>query len=56
MNLTETKQALMDAWTWCDENDKSTEFMIQYMADAAEVSTEYVVDFLERYAKEAPYD
>lgn len=41
-----TQTRLFAAWAYCDEEDKSTEFMIQYMADSAEISTDEVMDFL----------
>lgn len=28
-----TYNKLMEAWAWCDMEDKSTEFMLTYMAD-----------------------
>lgn len=42
------KEVLMDAWDWCDDKDKSTEFMLQYMADMAGVEYDDVVLFIER--------
>lgn len=41
-----TKIKLYEAWNFCDEQDKSTEFMFQYMADVASVSFDRVVDFV----------
>lgn len=41
-----TKDKLFEAWAWCDEEDKSTEFMFQYMADTAGVSYDRAVDFV----------
>lgn len=41
-----TKQKLLEAWDWCDEEDKSTEFMLQYMADTANISYDRVVDYI----------
>lgn len=41
-----TKHALFLAWAWCDHEDKSTEFMLAYMADFAGVSYERAVDFV----------
>lgn len=41
-----TKLLLVEAWNWCDENDKSTEFMLQYMADTAGVDYDVAVDFV----------
>lgn len=43
----QTKQRLKEAMDYCNENDKSTEFMIQYMQDYGRVSFETVIDFLE---------
>jgi len=43
-----TKNRLMHAWLFCDENDKSTEFMIQYMQDEANVSFDCVMNFIEK--------
>ena len=42
----EQKELLLDAWLWCDIEDKSTEFMLQYMSDVAEVEFDEVVDFV----------
>jgi hypothetical protein len=36
----------MEAQEYCDENDKSTEFMIQYMQDYAKVSFDCVLAYL----------
>ena len=41
-----TKDALFEAWAFCDEEDKSTEFMFQYMADTAGVEYDVAVDFV----------
>jgi hypothetical protein len=41
-----TKSALYMAWAYCDEEDKSTEFMFQYMADTAGVEYDVAVDFV----------
>ena len=38
------KEILFDAWDWCDEEDKSTEFMLSYMADMAGIDYDTVVD------------
>lgn len=43
-----TKQKLKEAWEWCDENDKSTEFMLQFMQDVAKVDLDCVLNFLEK--------
>ena len=41
-----TKQKLLDAKLYCEQNDKSTEFMVRFMQDYAEVSYDCVIDFL----------
>jgi len=41
-----TKEKLKAAEDWCNENDKSTEFMIQYMKDFAGVSHDTVMNYL----------
>lgn len=40
------REALLDAWQWCDDNDKSTEFMLQYMSDMSGLDYDDVVDYL----------
>ena len=42
----ETKQKLLDAIEYCNKNDKSTEFMIQYMMDMVGVDHDCVMNFL----------
>lgn len=42
----ETKDKLLAAQAYCDENDKSTEFMLQYMQDEAKVDLDCVINFL----------
>lgn len=42
----ETRQKLIEAEAYCDEHDKSTEFMIQYMQDYAGVDHDCVIKFL----------
>jgi len=44
----ETKNKLLEAWQYCDDNDKSTEFMLQYMQDVAKVDFDCVVNFIEK--------
>ena len=44
-----TKQKLKEAMEWCDANDKSTEFMIEYMHDVAGASHECVMNYLTTY-------
>lgn len=43
----ETKDLLTEAYNYCDENDKSTEFMLQYMQDFANVDLDTVLDFID---------
>ena len=45
MNKQQT-ELLLDAWDYCDEEDKSTEFMLQYMSDFANVDYDAVVEWL----------
>ena len=40
------REMLFEAWDYCDTNDKSTEFMFQYMADTADVEYDEAVDFV----------
>lgn len=47
----ETKRNLINAWIWCDIEDKSTEFMLQYMADSAKVTFDRAVDFVQEYTR-----
>ena len=41
-----TKQKLKIAQEYCDENDKSTEFMLEFMQDYANVDLDCVMNFL----------
>lgn len=41
-----TKEILFEAWLYCDEEDKSTEFMLQYMSDQSGLAYDEVVDFV----------
>lgn len=43
-----TKDKLREAQKYCDDNDKSTEFMLQYMQDFANVDLDCVLNFLEK--------
>ena len=43
----ETKEKLQKAKQYCDDNDKSTEFMLQYMQDHAGVDLDCVLNYLE---------
>ena len=42
-----TKIKLEEAYQWCDDNDKSTEFMIEYLQDVCNVSLDCVMNFLQ---------
>ena len=45
--ISEDKKALLQAaQDYCDNNNKSTEFMIQYMQNHANVSYDVVIQFL----------
>ena len=46
-----TKQKLQIAQEYCDENDKSTEFMLEFMQDYANVDLDCVMNFLEEQHK-----
>ena len=48
----ETKEKLFEAWAYCDEHDKSTEFMLQYMQDYAGVDIDCVVNFITKTTDE----
>ena len=43
-----TKMLLEEAQKYCDENDKSTEYMLQYMQDFAGVNLDCVMNFLQK--------
>jgi hypothetical protein len=47
-----TRQKLLTAWQYCDDQDKSTEFMLQYMQDVAGVDLDCVIAFLEKTTDE----
>ncbi len=47
-----TKDKLFEAWAYCDEHDKSTEYMLQYMQDYANVSHDTVMNFLMKTTEE----
>ena len=50
MRLTkQTKKLLKHAQEFCDEQDKSTEFMLQYMQDVANVDLDTVLEYLITY-------
>ena len=42
-----TKKLLEEAQKYCDDNDKSTEFMLEYMQDFANVDLDCVLNYLE---------
>lgn len=46
-----TKAKLLAAQEYCDENDKSTEFMLQYMQDVAGVDLDCVINFLSKHSE-----
>ena len=46
-----TKQKLKIAQEYCDENDKSTEFMLEFMQYYANVDLDCVMNFLEEQHK-----
>lgn len=41
-----TKLKLLAAYEWCEKNDKSTEFMLEYMQQHANVDLDCVIIFL----------
>ncbi len=43
-----TRNKLLAAWQYCDDEDKSTEFMIQFMMDNAKVDMDCVANFIEK--------
>lgn len=46
--ISEEKKILLElAQAYCDEHDKSTEFIIEYMQKVADVSFDTVMEFLE---------
>ena len=51
--IPEEKRVLLAmAQEYCDEEDKSTEFMLQYMQDVADVDLDTVLEYLECCARE----
>ena len=40
------KLMIMEAWDYCDTEDKSTEFMLQYMSDVSGADYDTVVDYI----------
>lgn len=49
MNLA-TRERLSAAEKWCNDNDKSTAFMIQFMQDEAKASFDTVMNYLREKA------
>lgn len=49
-----TKEKLFEAWDYCDKNDKSTEFMLQYMQDTADVDLDCVINFITKHSDNRP--
>lgn len=47
-----TRNRLFAAWQYCDDEDKSTEFMLQFMMDNAKVDMDCVVNFIENTTDE----
>jgi hypothetical protein len=47
-----TKEKLLTAWQYCDDEDKSTEFMLQYMQDFAGVDLDCVISFMQKTSDE----
>ena len=47
MTDSQTKQdKMIEALKWCNENDKSTEFTIEFIADEADCTHDEAVNFL----------
>ena len=44
-----TKTILQDAQFYCDVNDKSTEFMLEYMQSVAGVNLDCVLSYLKKH-------
>ena len=44
-----TKMKLFRAWKYCDVEDKSTEFMLEYMQDEGGVDLDCVLNFIDKY-------
>lgn len=43
-----TKELLKEAKEYCDREDKSTEFMLEYMQDVANVDLDCVISYLQK--------
>ena len=58
-----TRNKLFEAWRYCDVENKSTEFMLEYMQSIAEVDLDCVMSFIDKtttedrikYAQRYPY-
>jgi len=48
----ETKRKLLEAWQYCDNEDKSTEFMLEYMQSFANVDLDCVMNFIQKTTDE----
>ena len=48
----ETKIKLLAAWQYCDDEDKSTEFMLQFMQDVSGLDLDDVLEFIENTDEE----
>lgn len=44
-----TKLKLKEAQEYCDQHDKSTPFMLEYMQDFANVNLDCVLSYLKKY-------
>ena len=51
---TTTKQLLFEAWQYCDNEDKSTAFMLEYMQDIANVDLDCVINFIQKNGDKRP--
>jgi len=49
---TKTRNLLKEAQQYCDDEERSTEFMLQYMQDFAGVDLDCVLNYLESNQKE----
>ncbi len=43
-----TEKKLIEAWNYCNENNKSMEFTIEYMCDVADVNIDCVIKFINK--------
>lgn len=47
--MTKAQELLaIEAQKWCDEHEKSTEFLLQYISDIADMDYDEVVEFLQK--------